>query len=92
VAGGVAAAVVAPLGDPLHENNRVVAVALMNALAAGTRRCADLLCAVRRDGAYLDGYVIIGDPAIPVAAAPGATERCAGVFAPAPDAILTRPL
>jgi len=91
VAGGVAAAVVAPLEDPLHDANRVLATALVNALASGTRRCADILYAARRDGACVDGYAIIGDPATRVAAAPDATERCAHVFAPAPDAILTRP-
>jgi hypothetical protein len=85
---GLAGAVLAPLGDPLHEHNRVLAVALLRALVSGERACADVVRAAKADGACLDGYAIIGDPAVPVAAAPEALERCVTVFAPAPDAVL----
>jgi hypothetical protein len=85
---GLAGAVLAPLGDPMHEHNRVLAVALLRALVSGERTCADVVRASKADVACLDGYAIIGDPALPVAAAPEALERCVAVFAPAPDAAL----
>lgn len=87
---GIAGAVLAPVDDPLHENNRVLAAALIRAAARGQRSCADIVRAARDDGACVDGYVIVGDPATPVAAAPDALERCKAVFAPAPGAILSR--
>jgi hypothetical protein len=87
----VASAVLAPIGDPLHEDNRALSVALIRALASGARSCADIVHTVRASGAPLDGYVIIGDPAVPVAATPDAMERCGRIFAPAPDALLSGP-
>jgi len=87
---GIAGAVLAPVGDSLHEDNRVLAATLIRALGSGMRTCADIVRASHADGACLDGYVIVGDPAMPVAGAPGARERCATIFAPARDAGLTR--
>jgi hypothetical protein len=85
---GVAGAVVAPLGDPLHEDNRALAAALIPAIGGGMSTAGDVVRALIAEGVRLDGYSIVGDPAIPVAASPGALDRCANVFAPAPDAVL----
>jgi hypothetical protein len=88
IALGATGAVLAPLGDPLHENNRVVAKALVQALAGGRRRFCDILDAAKADGAALEGYAVIGDPALAAVAAAGATRRGKSVFAPAADADL----
>jgi hypothetical protein len=61
VGAGVAGAVLAPNGDPLHEDNRALSVALIRTLASGARSCADIVHTLRADGAPLDGYAIIGD-------------------------------
>jgi hypothetical protein len=88
VAHGIAGAVLAPQGAPLHEDNRRLAAALVGALGGGCRRLCDLLESVRAAGAALDGYAVIGDPGLRAAAAAGAGERGAAVFAPAPGADL----
>jgi hypothetical protein len=88
VAHGIAGAVVAPHGASLHEDNRRLAAALVGALAGGRRRLCELLESARAAGAALDGYVVIGDPGLRAAQAPGAGQRGAGVFAPAPGADL----
>jgi len=89
VAGGVAGAVLAPIGDPPHADNKRLAQALVEALAHGHRTLPSLLEVVRApmaiDGA---GYIVIGDPGLGALAAPGALARGLGVFAPAPDAVL----
>jgi len=87
---GVAGAVLAPMGDPLHIDNRQLALALVNALARGHRSLAHLLEAVSTATATMHGggYMVIGDPGLAARAAPGALARGLGVFAPAPDAVL----
>lgn len=87
---GVAGAVLAPMGDPLHVDNRQLALALVNAMARGHRSLADLLEAVSTATAAMrgGGYMVIGDPGLAARAAPGALARGLGVFAPAPDAVL----
>ncbi len=90
VARGVAGAVLAPVGDPLHADNRRLAQALVEALAHGHRALPRLLEAVGAPLAAMRGagYLVIGDPGLGAQAAPGALARGLGVFAPAPDAVL----
>lgn len=90
VARGVAGAVLAPVGDPLHADNRRLAQALVDALARGYRTLPRLLEAVGAPMAAMRGagYVVIGDPGLGAQAASGALARGLGVFAPAPDATL----
>jgi hypothetical protein len=83
---GAAGAVLAPVGDTLHENTRLLAGALVRALADGRRGLREILAAARSEGASLEGYVVIGDPALSAASAPGALHRGETVSAPAPDA------
>jgi hypothetical protein len=85
---GVAGAVVAPTGAVLHADNARLACALASALAAGARDLARLLAAVRDAGCALEGYLILGDPALPIAGSRGAAARGARVPAPAADAVL----
>jgi hypothetical protein len=89
IAHGVAGAVLAPLGDPLHADNRVLAHALFATLARGERRLSDIVHQVKSAGASLHGYAVIGDPAVLAIGAPGAMQRAERVFAPAADADLT---
>lgn len=90
VAHGVAGAVLAPIGDPLHADNRQLALGLVEALAHGHRTLPRLLEAVSAPTAAMRGagYMVIGDPGLGALAAPGALARGLGVFAPAPDAVL----
>ncbi|MBV8037112.1 hypothetical protein [Roseateles sp.] len=90
VAAGVAGAVLAPLGKPLHADNRRLAQALIEALAQGHRALPCLLEAVRATMVLLHGagYMVIGDPGLSAMAAPHALARGLGVFAPPPDAVL----
>ncbi len=85
---GIAGVVVAALGDPLHADNRALATTLVRVLEDGHRSCGDLLDALRRGGASLEGYAVVGDPALRAVSAAGAMGRCRAVFAPAPDAVL----
>jgi hypothetical protein len=89
VAHGVAGAVLAPHGDPLHADNRVLARGVVEALGRGERRLSDILDQVKSAGASLEGYAVIGDPGLPAVGAPGAMRRGQRVFAPAADADLT---
>jgi len=88
VGGGVAGAMLAPAGDPLHADNCRLAAALLRAFAHGCRSLRDVLATARAEDASLRGYAVIGDPALSAAAAPGAWQRGAKVFAPAADADL----
>ena len=92
VARGVSGAAFAPLGDPLHANNRVLARALMRAMCAGHRNAnlvlRDVLQRAESLHASLEGFAIVGDPEMPLRSAPGAVERGRAVFAPAVDAVL----
>jgi len=88
VAGGAAGAVLAPLRDPLHLHSRALAHAIVRALGSRTAALYEILERTERDGGSLDGYAVVGDPAVPVASAVGAERRGAAVFAPAGDAVL----
>jgi len=83
---GACAATLGATGKTLHEANRALALAACAALpSAGS--LADLLNTVP-DGA-LEGYVVCGDPAAPIAGAAGARHRAAHVYAPSPEAPLS---
>jgi hypothetical protein len=69
----------------LHESNRALAYALCTALPTAIS-LDELLAAVPAE--MLDGYVICGDPAAPIASASGAREWAASLYAPAPHASL----
>ena len=86
---GVAGAVLAPLTDPLHSHSRLVAQAVVRAIAESDGLVCDILEHVVRHGVSLDGYAVVGDPALPVRSSLGAAARAAAVFAPAADATLT---
>jgi hypothetical protein len=88
VASGVAGAVLAPLTDPLHSHSRLLAEAVVRALAEGDGRVCDVLQSIERHGTSLDGYAVVGDPALPVRCSAGAAARGAAVFAPSPDVVL----
>lgn len=90
VAQGVAGAVLAPIGDPLHADNRLLAIALVKAMAQGHRALPRLLDAVSPTMVEMHGagYVVIGDPGLGAWGAPGSLARGLGVVAPAPDAVL----
>ena len=88
VAKGAAGAVVAPVGDPLHANNRVLARALMQAMCGGSVCVREVLEQAFLLRAPLDGFAVIGDPELPVQSAAGAVERGQAVFAPAAGAVL----
>jgi hypothetical protein len=88
VAKGVAGAVVAPVGDPLHASNRVLARALMHAMCGSSFCVREVLEQAAMLHASLDGFVVIGDPELPVHSAAGAAERGQGIFAPAAGAVL----
>jgi hypothetical protein len=97
---GIAGAVFAPLGNPLHAGSRVLARALVRAMlgaTAGDRVEADggaddsLRAVLQRAlllGGSLEGCVVLGDPEMPLRATAGAVERGRAVFAPAADAVL----
>jgi hypothetical protein len=85
IARGMIGAALAPMDDSLHENTRLLATCLARAMGAGASSLWDILDAARRGGASLDGYAVIGDPALRAAPAPDALRRGALVFAPAPD-------
>lgn len=87
VAKGAAGAVVAPVGDPLHADNRVLARALMRALC-GSSRCAREVLEQAALCTSLDGFAVVGDPELPMHSAAGAAERGGAVFAPAAGAML----
>ena len=89
VAAGAAGAVVAPVGDPLHANNRVLARALMHAMCGGSVCVREVLERAFLLRAPLDGFAVIGDPELPVHSAAGAAERGKAVFAPAAGELLT---
>lgn len=88
VAGGAAGAVLAPLGNPLHVKSRTLAQAIVSALDEGSASLCEILDRAERNGGSLDGYVIAGDPALPVCSSVDANSRGAVVFAPAADAVL----
>lgn len=90
VAAGVAGAVLAPVGDPLHADNKRLGRALVDALADGHLALPSLLEAVRApmDAMHAAGYMVIGDPGLAAVAARGALARGVSVFAPSPDAAL----
>ncbi len=88
VAKGAAGAVVAPVGDPLHANNRALARALMQAMCGGSVCVREVLEQAFLLRAPLDGFAVIGDPELPVHSAAGAAERGQAVYAPAAGAVL----
>ncbi len=88
VARGVAGAVLAPRGDPLHADNRILATRLLHALGTGRKGLREILELARSEGASLKNYAVIGDPALMALASPEAVQRGARVFAPAADAEL----
>jgi hypothetical protein len=85
VACGVAGAVLAPVNEPLHADNRLLASALVRALGTGCSGLDEILGCVRSAGAPISGYAVIGDPALRAVAAPDAATLGARVFAPHPD-------
>jgi hypothetical protein len=85
VATGVAGAVLAPVGDSLHSNQCILADALVRALGRGERDLGAILDALRSAGASLDGYAVVGDPALAAVAAPGAAKRATKVAATSPE-------
>jgi hypothetical protein len=87
VAKGAAGAVVAPVGDPLHANNRVLARALMHAMC-GSSSCVREVLEQASMHASLDGFAVVGDPELPLHSAAGAMKRGQSVFAPAAGAVL----
>ena len=87
LAKGAAGAVVAPVGDPLHANNRVLARALMHAMC-GNGFCVREVLQASMLRASLDGFAVVGDPELPMLSAPEAVERGQAVFAPAAGAVL----
>jgi hypothetical protein len=87
VAKGAAGAVVAPVGDPLHANNRVLARSLMHAMC-GSGSCVREVLEQASMHTSLDGFAVIGDPELPVHSAAGAVERGEAIFAPAAGAVL----
>jgi hypothetical protein len=80
VARGAAGVVFAPVADTLHADTRVLARLFVHALSHGARCCRDLVDGARTGGASLAGYVLVGDPGLRAAAAPGAAARCLGVM------------
>lgn len=86
---GIAGAVVAPLGEYLHQDNRLLARALVRSLGSSQRKLPDILGAAKSGGASLQGYAVIGDPALNAVAAASAVYRGERVFAPAADADLS---
>lgn len=86
LARGVAGAALAPLGDTLHENSRLLARALLDAMARGRDQLPDILRHARASGASLDGYAVIGDPTLGTASSNEAAAYGACVFAPPSDA------
>jgi len=87
VARGAAGAVVAPVRDPLHANNRALARALMHAMC-GSSFCVREVLEQASMRASLDGFAVVGDPELPVHSAAGAVGRGRAVFAPAAGAVL----
>jgi hypothetical protein len=87
VAKGGAGAVVAPVGDPLHANNRVLARALMHAMCGNSFWVREVLEQASMH-ASLDGFAVVGDPDLPMQSAPGAVRRGQAVLAPAAGAVL----
>ena len=88
IAGGVAGAVLAPFKDPLHAHSRALARAIVEAIAVGTASLCDILQHLEQHGCSLDGYAVVGDPALPVRPSVGSADRGAGVYAPPADAVL----
>jgi hypothetical protein len=84
IARGVAGAVLAPLGDTPHAQSRVLAGALASAVRTGSLSLSEILRAALSRGASLDGYAVIGDPALCAHASRDASMRASRVFAPAP--------
>jgi hypothetical protein len=85
IARGVAGAVLAPSGDTMHENSRLLAKGLTGALGRGCARLGHILAYASSEGASLEGYAVIGDPGLHAVSADGAALRGARVFAPASD-------
>lgn len=79
---GACAAALGARTKTLHEANRALAHAVCAALSA-SGSLADLLLAVPETA--LDGYVVCGDPAAPIAGALAARQHTAKLYAPAPD-------
>ena len=90
-ASGAAGAIVAPIGMTLHASTRQLAPAIARSLTSTGGQSVD--AALRRTiaaGGGLDGYVVIGDPGIPIRSASAAAVRCGAIFAPAPWASVRR--
>lgn len=85
IARGVAGAVLAPSGDTMHENSRLLATGLTGALGRGCVWFRDILAHARSGGASLEGYAVVGDPGLQAVSATGAALRGARVFAPASE-------
>jgi hypothetical protein len=88
VAGGAAGAVLAPFKDPLHSHSRALARAIVGAMAAGSASLCDVVRQIEEHDCSLDGYAVVGDPALAMRSSIGAAARGAAVFAPRPDAAL----
>ena len=91
VAAGIAGTVLAPIGDPLHLDNRWLAHALSAALASGHREMIDVLGFARARGASLEGYCLIGDPRLPAACSADALARAEAVIRQRPQAAIATP-
>jgi Peptidase family C25 len=85
IARGVAGTVLAPSGDTMHENSRLLATGLTGALGRGCVRLREILARVRSEAASLEGYAVIGDPGLHAVSADGAALRGVRVFAPASE-------
>jgi len=88
VATGAAGVVLAPVAEPLHASNRVLARALMRAICGDGVCVREVLEQASMLNASLDGFAVIGDPELPMRSAAGAVERGRAVFAPAAGAVL----
>lgn len=83
---GVFAGALAAVRPTLHEHNRRLGPDLCEALTSQPiATLAELVLALPPADWARTPYRFIGDPAAPLAGAPGAAERAARVFAPAPD-------
>jgi hypothetical protein len=83
VSHGVACAVLAPIFDTLHKNNRVLSQSLVKAMANNAGCLGDILRTAKLAGASLEGYTVIGDPGLQAVSAPDALTKGSKVFAPA---------
>ncbi len=90
VALGEAGGVLAATGDVPHEVDVALAASLVQAWNAGARTLGELVCHESVPAAAAERYRIVGDPAAPLAGAPGAVEACARVRALHPEDRLPR--